>query len=217
MADVSSPASTREHPMPATAAPANYYRHERPELLPFVPAGVQRMLDVGCGEGGFAAAVQRAHPGVEAWGIEPTAGPAAVAAGRMPWMKRVLAEGTALVADCVVPTFTNPNNLSIVTGAPPSVHGICGNYLYDTASNTEVMMNDPKWLRAPTLRDWLSERGYRPEFGAREMGRVVSDHLKKPLADELLFGRLVHGGRVVADLDGERVTFLFHAREPAEA
>jgi phosphonoacetate hydrolase len=54
------------------------------------------------------------------------------------------------VADCVVPSFTNPNNLSIVTGAPPSVHGICGNYLFDTATGTEVMMNDAKWLRAPT-------------------------------------------------------------------
>jgi phosphonoacetate hydrolase len=51
----------------------------------------------------------------------------------------------------VIPSFTNPNNLSIVTGAPPSVHGICGNYLFDVASGTEVMMNDPKWLRAPTL------------------------------------------------------------------
>ena len=69
----------------------------------------------------------------------------------MPWMKRTLANGTAIVADCVVPTFTNPNNLSIVTGAPPSVHGICGNYLYDPASNSEVMMNDPKWLRVPTI------------------------------------------------------------------
>jgi phosphonoacetate hydrolase len=43
----------------------------------------------------------------------------------------VVAKGTALEVDAVVPTFTNPNNLSIVTGAPPSVHGICGNYFYD--------------------------------------------------------------------------------------
>ncbi len=94
-------------------------------------------------------------------GCEPDYIAQAVFAGRMPWMKRVLAEGTALVADCVVPSFTNPNNLSIVTGAPPSVHGICGNYLYDTASGTEVMMNDPKWLRAPTLLAALGETGRR--------------------------------------------------------
>ena len=72
---------------------------------------------------------------------------------------RTVREGTALVADCVVPSFTNPNNLSIVTGAPPSVHGICGNYLYDTATGTEVMMNDPKWLRAPTLLAALADAG----------------------------------------------------------
>jgi phosphonoacetate hydrolase len=92
-------------------------------------------------------------------GCEPDYIAQAVAAGHMPWMKRVLAEGTALVADCVVPSFTNPNNLSIVTGAPPSVHGICGNYLFDTATGTEVMMNDPKWLRAPTLLAKLADQG----------------------------------------------------------
>ncbi|MDH5578086.1 MAG: alkaline phosphatase family protein, partial [Betaproteobacteria bacterium] len=54
----------------------------------------------------------------------------AVAAGVAPFLGRVLASGAAFEADCVVPSFTNPNNLSIVTGVPPSVHGICGNYFY---------------------------------------------------------------------------------------
>ena len=97
-------------------------------------------------------------------GCEPEYIAQAVAAGVMPWMARTLndpSRGTALVADCVVPSFTNPNNLSIVTGAPPSVHGICGNYLYDTASGTEVMMNDPKWLRAPTILAALADAGQR--------------------------------------------------------
>ena len=76
-------------------------------------------------------------------GCEPDYIAQAVAGGHMPWMKRVLAEGAAVVAECVMPSFTNPNNLSIVTGAPPAVHGICGNYLYDTESGAEVMMNDP--------------------------------------------------------------------------
>lgn len=94
-------------------------------------------------------------------GCEPDYIAQAVAAGRMPTMQRWLAEGTALFADCVVPSFTNPNNLSIVTGAPPAVHGICGNYLYDAASRTEVMMNDPKWLRAPTILAALADAGSR--------------------------------------------------------
>jgi len=94
-------------------------------------------------------------------GCEPDYLAQAVAGGHAPWLKRTLATGTALTADCVVPSFTNPNNLSIVTGAPPSVHGICGNYLYDVESGTEVMMNDPKWLRAPTILAALAAAGKR--------------------------------------------------------
>src|SRR3546814_16995944 len=76
---------------------------------------------------------------------------AARAAGRMPWLASVLPEGADLRADCVVPSFTNPNNLPIVTGQPPAVHGICGNFFYDPAKAAEVLMNDPASLRAPTL------------------------------------------------------------------
>jgi ATP-dependent Clp protease ATP-binding subunit ClpA len=66
----------------------------------------------------------------------------------------------------------------------------------------------------PTLRAWLGEKGYKPEFGAREMGRVIQDQLKKPLADELLFGRLMKGGSVLADLDGDKVTFTIAGPTP---
>ena len=102
-----------------------------------------------------------AHPTVVVCvdGCEPDYIAQAVAHGQMPWLKQVLNEGTALVADCVIPSFTNPNNLSIVTGAPPSVHGICGNYLFDAQTHTEVMMNDPKWLRAPSLLAALADAG----------------------------------------------------------
>ncbi|MBI2750174.1 MAG: phosphonoacetate hydrolase [Burkholderiales bacterium] len=75
----------------------------------------------------------------------------AVAAGVAPFLKRMIDQGAAFEADCVVPSFTNPNNLSIVTGVPPSVHGICGNYFYDREADAEVMMNDPKYLRAGTI------------------------------------------------------------------
>ena len=50
-----------------------------------------------------------------------------------------------------MPSFTNPNNLSIVTGVPPAVHGICGNYFYDREADEEVMMNDAKYLRVDTI------------------------------------------------------------------
>lgn len=83
----------------------------------------------------------------------------AVAAGATPYLGRMLEQGAAFEADCVVPTFTNPNNLSIVTGVPPSVHGICGNYFYDRDAGAEVMMNDPKYLRAGTILAAFAKAG----------------------------------------------------------
>jgi len=79
----------------------------------------------------------------------------------MPTLARIKATGTDRLAHSVIPSFTNPNNLSIATGRPPSVHGICGNYLYDPDTGTEVMMNDVRFLRAPTLFSKFYEAGAR--------------------------------------------------------
>ena len=84
-------------------------------------------------------------------GCEPDYINQAIVAGAAPWLAGLDGRGTCLTADCVVPSFTNPNNLSIVTGSPPSVHGICGNYFYDTEAQAEVMMNDPKYLQTGTI------------------------------------------------------------------
>lgn len=92
-------------------------------------------------------------------GSEPDYHRRAIEAGRMPYLESVLAEGTDLLADSVMPSFTNPNNLSIATGAPPAVHGICGNYFFDPATRTDVMMNDPRFLRAPTIFSAFEQAG----------------------------------------------------------
>ena len=94
-------------------------------------------------------------------GSEPGYIERAVEAGRAPWFGKVLTQGTSLLADCVVPSFTNPNNLSIVTGQPPAVHGICGNYFLDPDTGKEVMMNDPKFLRVETLFPAFQRAGCR--------------------------------------------------------
>jgi phosphonoacetate hydrolase len=83
----------------------------------------------------------------------------AAESGQAPFIRRMLREGSTYLAFAAVPTFTNPNNVSIVTGVPPSVHGISGNYFYDRASGTEVMMNDPCFLRAPTLLAEFAREG----------------------------------------------------------
>ena len=85
---------------------------------------------------------------------------AAVAAGAAPFLGRLLAgAGVCYIADCVMPSFTNPNNLSIVTGVTPAVHGICGNYFFDPERGEEVMMNDPRHLRAGTILAAFSQAG----------------------------------------------------------
>ncbi|BCG10083.1 MULTISPECIES: ATP-dependent Clp protease ATP-binding subunit ClpA [Buttiauxella] len=64
-------------------------------------------------------------------------------------------------------------------------------------------------------RDWLAEKGYDRAMGARPMTRVIQDNLKKPLANELLFGSLVDGGQVTVALDKEnqKLTYDFHSAQ----
>ena len=94
-------------------------------------------------------------------GCEPAYLDAAIGAGLMPTLKRIRETGTVRTAHSVIPSFTNPNNLSIATGRPPAVHGICGNYLYDRDTGTEVMMNDVRFLRAPTVFKGFYDAGAR--------------------------------------------------------
>ncbi len=84
-------------------------------------------------------------------GCEPAYLEEAIAAGLMPTLERLRASGTDRISHSVIPSFTNPNNLSIATGRPPAVHGICGNYLFEPETGQEVMMNDVRFLRAETV------------------------------------------------------------------
>jgi len=94
-------------------------------------------------------------------GCEPEYLEVAIAKGLMPVLKRMRETGTDRLAHSVIPSFTNPNNLSIATGRPPAVHGICGNFLFDPDTGEEVMMNDVRFLRAPTLFSKFYEAGAR--------------------------------------------------------
>ena len=112
-------------------------------------------------------------------GSEPDYIARAVEAGAMPYLGGALAAGTSRIADAVVPSFTNPNNLSIVTGVAPLVHGICGNYFYDRDAGREVMMNDPKYLRAGTILAAFSRAG------ARVAVVTAKDKLRRLLGHEM--------------------------------
>jgi phosphonoacetate hydrolase len=112
-------------------------------------------------------------------GSEPDYIRQAIAAGAMPYLASALPGGTERLADCVVPSFTNPNNLSIVTGVPPSAHGICGNYFFDREAGAEVMMNDPGYLRCGTILAAFSRAG------ARLAVVTAKDKLRRLLGHEM--------------------------------
>ncbi len=117
-------------------------------------------------------------------GSEPDYIEQAVAAGVMPWMEKVIeGQGVDLRANCVVPSFTNPNNISIVTGVAPTVHGICGNFYYDRENDREVMMNEPHLLRTPTIFKAFQDAG------AKIAIVTAKDKLRRLLGNELQYGR----------------------------
>jgi phosphonoacetate hydrolase len=92
-------------------------------------------------------------------GSEPGYIERAIEAGVAPNFSRLMQNGANLTALSAMPSFTNPNNMSIITGRPPAVHGIAGNYFYDRASGKEVMMNDASFLRAPTIMKAFHDAG----------------------------------------------------------
>jgi ATP-dependent Clp protease ATP-binding subunit ClpA len=63
-----------------------------------------------------------------------------------------------------------------------------------------------------TARSWLAEKGYDPDFGARPLGRVIQVELKDRIVDDVLFGELSKGGRVLVDRLGEELTFDIQPR-----
>ncbi len=98
-----------------------------------------------------------------------------------PNLDKIIQKGGCFLAHSAIPSFTNPNNISIVTGQPSSVHGICGNFFYNPSTDQEVMMNDPEFLRAPTI----FEKYY--EVGAKIAVVTAKDKLRTLLGNGLNF------------------------------
>ena len=121
-------------------------------------------------------------------GSEPGYIEKAIEAGVAPTFARFMRDGAHVHASSVIPSFTNPNNLSIITGRPPSVHGIAGNYFYDVAKDREVMMNDPQFLRAPTILAGMYDAGF----------KVAAVTAKDKLRSLLAHGLGYSDGRAIA-------------------
>lgn len=99
--------------------------------------------------------------------------------GAIPNIARFMKEGFAVVADGTVPSFTCPNNMSIVTGTPASKHGISGNFYLDTATGEAVVMTGPELLRGDTVLKGFADSG------ARVVAITAKDKLRKQLGKGL--------------------------------
>jgi len=102
--------------------------------------------------------------------------------GIIPNIARFIREGFSSVAQGTVPSFTCPNNMSLITGAPPSVHGISGNY-YLNERGEAVVMTGPELLRSRTILSAFAEAG------ARVVSITAKDKLRKQLGKDLDLSR----------------------------
>jgi phosphonoacetate hydrolase len=121
-------------------------------------------------------------------GSEPGYIEKAIEKGLAPNLDRLMRTGANLLAQSAIPSFTNPNNISIITGRPPAVHGIAGNYFYDPATCQEVMMNDARFMRAGTIMKAFHDAG----------AKVAVVTAKDKLRTLLGYGLDMGSGRAIA-------------------
>jgi phosphonoacetate hydrolase len=125
-----------------------------------------------------------AHPTVVicADGCDPSYVEAGLKAGVLPNMAHWRERGFYALCDAAMPTFTNPNNLSLVTGAPPAAHGISGNFFLDRETGREIMMTEPELVRTPTLLALMSQAG------VKTAAVTAKDKLRRMLGHGLAIG-----------------------------
>jgi phosphonoacetate hydrolase len=99
--------------------------------------------------------------------------------GSIPNIARFIRQGFSAVADGTMPSFTCPNNMSIITGTPASRHGISGNYYLDTATGKPIVMTGPELLRGDTILSRFAHAG------ARVVSITAKDKLRKQLGKNL--------------------------------
>ncbi len=125
-------------------------------------------------------------------------------AGIIPNIARFMAEGFSTVADGTVPSFTCPNNMSLITDAPPSVHGVSGNFYLDVDTGQAVVMTGPELLRSRTI---LAEFA---DAGARVVSITAKDKLRRQLGKDL---DLRHGNISFSSEFADRCTRAYNGIE----
>ncbi|KAK8127526.1 hypothetical protein PG984_008634 [Apiospora sp. TS-2023a] len=126
-------------------------------------------------------------------GFDPSYLNQGIADGLLPTMQGFMEHGFHATADAAMPTFTNPNNVSIITGVPTAVHGIAGNYFLDRATGDEVMVVDDSLLRGSTI---LAEMAAAGPGAVRVAAVTAKDKLRRILGHGLAEGEGGGGGSI---------------------
>ncbi|TFH42025.1 MAG: phosphonoacetate hydrolase [Lysobacterales bacterium] len=129
-----------------------------------------------------------------------------VSAGIVPNIARYMSEGFHTVAHGTMPSFTCPNNMSIVTGCPASVHGISGNYYLDRETNEPVVMTGPELLKVPSVMSEFSRHG------AKVVSVTAKDKLRKQLQKDM---DLSHGSVSISSQHADRCNMAENGIEDA--
>jgi phosphonoacetate hydrolase len=119
--------------------------------------------------------------------------------GSIPNVARFMKTGFNAIAECVIPSFTCPNNVSIVTGSPPSVHGISGNFYLEAETGKAVVMTGPELMRSTTILAEFSRNG------AKVASITAKDKLRHQLGKDMnIAGGSVNFSSEKADKCGKR-------------
>ena len=152
LATASVPVAQQDHPQQITVNGKTYHWPARPVVVVLIDGG------------------------------DPAYVNAAMARGLLPHIRTFMDDGFVSVALGAMPSFTNPNNVSVVTGVPPSVHGISGNFFLNPAIGQETLMDQPEFVRADSILATFSEHG------ARVAAVTAKNKLAKILAHGLKNG-----------------------------
>jgi phosphonoacetate hydrolase len=141
---------------------------------------------------------------------------AALVKDKIPGLKKMISNGHRGLVRGVLPSFTNVNNTSIITGVTPALHGICGNFFYDEKKNEEVMMNSADYLRAETILSAAANSGRKVAVvTAKEKLRDILSHKMSGIAFSAekanLARKETHGIDEVEKIVGHKTPLIYSA------
>ena len=116
-------------------------------------------------------------------------------------------DGLEVIKRMFTPEFRNRLDAVVQFGAlsPATIASVVDKFLFELEQ--QLLEKKVTLIVDDQARAWLAARGYDPRMGARPMSRIIKDHIKKPLANALLFGELVNGGEVRVTVEGEELGF----------